>query len=103
MKGASMKTILLASAVAFSLAGCAMTPEQLKVAEAKSARPANPNCKVYPMQTATIAGGQPRNVDSLQQRQAQAWLGTSDYRMRQLAQEGATPNNLEDALRDCNR
>jgi len=97
-----MKSLILAAA-ALALAGCAMTPEQLKVAEAKSARPANPNCKVYPMQTATYAGGQPKNVDSMQQRQAQAWLGTSDYRMRQLMQEGASPNNLEDVLRECNR
>jgi hypothetical protein len=98
-----MKSAFLAAALAFALSGCAMTEEQMKVAQAKSARPANPNCKVYPMQTATYAGGQPKNVDSMQQRQAQAWLGTSDYRMRQLMQEGASPNNLEDALRECNR
>ena len=91
-----MRIVILTSSLALALAGCATTGEYTQVAQA------NPNCKVYPIETATIAGGKPR-ADSLRQREAQMWLGTSDYRFRTLARDGPAFNNLEEALRECNR
>ena len=85
--------LALCALAAFGLAGCA-TQGDMQMAQA-------PECKVYPITTATVAGGKP-NVDALQQRQAQAWLGTSDFRFRALARDPGF-NNVEEILRDCNR
>ena len=87
-------SIALCALAALGLSGCA-TQGDMRVAQA-------PECKVYPVTTASVAGGKPRNVDGLQQRQAQAWLGTSDFRMRALARDPGF-NNVEEILRDCNR
>lgn len=89
-----MRLALLCAAL--TLAGCA-TDDNARYARA------DVKCKVYPIETATIAGGTPKNIDPLKQKQAQAWLGTSDYRLRTLARDGPGMNNIEDALRDCNR
>ncbi|MEO5676213.1 MAG: hypothetical protein ABIQ84_01585 [Usitatibacter sp.] len=73
------------------LAGCATRGEQVAAVD----------CKIYPITTASAAGGTPR-VNSLEQRHAEMQLATSDYRMRNLRQNGYNMNNVEDALRDCN-
>ena len=73
------------------LAACATSGEPLAAVE----------CKVYPITTASVAGRKP-NVDSLEQRHAEMQLAASDYRMRNLRQNGYNMNNIEDALRDCN-
>ena len=88
-----MKSILLAAVVAVA-AGCATT-ENTQVAQAE--------CKVAPITTASIAGARPKRVDPLDQRWAEMQLASSDYRFRQLQRHGAFNNNIEEALRDCDR
>ena len=88
-----MKMLVAASALIVA-AGCAhQAPTQVAQAE----------CKIVPLTTASIAGGKPRNVHPLDQRHAEMQLGTSQYRMAQLQSQGMAFNNIEDALRDCNR
>jgi len=88
-----MKMLIAVSALVLA-AGCAHQPNT-QVAQAE--------CKIYPVTTASIAGGKPRNVHPLEQRHAEMQLGTSQYRMAQLQSHGMAFNNVEDALRDCNR
>lgn len=85
-----MKALIPLSSLAL-VAACATPGEQLAAVD----------CKVYPITTASAAGGKPR-VNSLEQRHAEMQLATSDYRMRNLRQNGYNLNNVEDALRDCN-
>lgn len=88
-----MKTLLALSALALA-AGCA-TDGNTQYAKA--------DCKIVPITTASVAGGKTRPVSSLEQRQAEMALGTSEYRRTQLAQRGRFGNNVEEALYDCNR
>lgn len=88
-----MKPIFVLSALALALGGCA-TEGDIQLAQAE--------CKVYPITTASVTGNKPK-VDPIGQRAAQADLGTSSYRFRNLARNGPAGNNIEDILRDCNR
>ena len=88
-----MKSLLFVAAAAVA-AGCATT-ENTQVAQA--------DCKIAPFTTASIAGGKPRRVDPLDQRWAEMQLASSDYRFRELQRRGAFNNNIEEALRDCDR
>ena len=85
-----MKALIALSGLVL-LAACATPGEQVAAVD----------CKVYPVTTASAAGRKPK-VDSLDQRHAEMQLATSDYRMRNLRQNGYGMNNVEDALRDCN-
>jgi hypothetical protein len=76
------------------LAGCA-SPGDTQVAAA--------DCKVVPITTASAAGRAPRNVSPIEQRWAEMQLAGTDYRRRQLQERGMIDNNVEQALRDCNR
>jgi hypothetical protein len=87
-----MKTLLALCAAAVLAAGCA-TDGNTQYAKA--------DCKVVPVTTASVAGGKTRPVSSLEQRQAEMALATSEYRRTQLAQNGRFGNNVEDALYDC--
>jgi hypothetical protein len=80
--------------LALALAGCA-SPGDARVASA--------DCKVYPITTASAAGRAPKNVSPIEQRWAEMQLAGSDYRQRQLQERGMIDNNVEQALRDCNR
>ncbi len=86
-----MKVLIALSSLAL-LAACATPGEQLAAVD----------CKVYPVTTASATGVRKPNVNSLEQRHAEMQLATSDYRMRNLRQNGYNLNNVEDALRDCN-
>ena len=86
-----MKTLIALSALVL-VAGCATTPAEQVAAV---------DCKVYPVTTANVAGVRKPNVSSLEQRHAEMQLATSDYRFRNLRQNGYNMNNVEDALRDC--
>jgi hypothetical protein len=66
-------------------------------------RYAQADCKLYPATTASAAGVHPPKADSLQQRAAEADLASSGYRFRNLQRNGMANNNLEEAIRDCNR
>jgi hypothetical protein len=44
-----------------------------------------------------------RPIDPLDQRLAEMQLASSDYRFDQLHRRGMFNNNVEDALRDCDR
>ena len=88
-----MKPIFAITAIALALSGCA-TQGDTQLAQA--------DCKVYPITTASAAGGKPQ-VDPIRQRAAEADLATSGYRFRNLARNGPAGNNIEDILRDCNR
>jgi len=85
---------LLPIALAALAAGCA-TSQETQLAQA--------DCKVVPLTTASISGARPKHVDPLDQRWAEMQLASSDYRMQQLQRRGAFNNNIEDALRDCDR
>ena len=93
-----MKTLSTIAALALlALAGCAdpqVKDEPLKMA--------NADCKVLPTATDSSTGNPPKNVTALQQRFAQADLETSRYRMRNL-QANPANNNIEDALRACDK
>lgn len=73
-------------------AGCA-TQGDTRIAAA--------DCRVYPVTTASAAGVRAPKVDRLEQRYAEMQLATSDYRFRNLRQNGYNMNNVEDSLRDC--
>lgn len=85
-----MKSLIALSVLAL-LAACATPGEQIAAVD----------CKVYPVTTASAAGVRKPNVSSLEQRYAEMQLATSDYRFRNLRQNGYNMNNVEDALRDC--
>ncbi len=87
-----MKTAVALAALVLA-ASCAQQPVQV----------AQNECKIAPVTTASIAGGKTRPASSLEQRQAEMQLATSQYRMSQLNQHGMFQNNVEDALRDCRR
>ena len=88
-----MKQMLFLCAAAMLAAGCATTePTQLTQAD----------CKVHPITTTSVTGARRTPSTSLEQRQAEAQLATSDFRRAGLAQNGYNMNNVEDALRDCN-
>lgn len=87
-----MKSFIALSAAALALAGCATQPEQVAALD----------CKVHPIVTSNVAGTRKPSTDSLDQRYAEMQLATSDYRFRNLRQNGYNMNNVEDALRDCN-
>jgi hypothetical protein len=89
-----MKTPTILSALAaLALAGCATEGTQVAQSE----------CKVAPITTTSMTyGGNKKPVSSLDQRYAEMALASSDYRYRNLARNGPVPNNVEDALRDCN-
>jgi len=88
-----MKVLLALSALALA-AGCA-TDGNTQYAKA--------DCKIVPITTASVAGGKTRPASSLEQRQAEMALATSEYRRTQLAQRGRFGNNVEEALYDCNK
>lgn len=85
-----MKAFLALSSLVL-LAACATPGEQVAAVD----------CKVYPVTAASATGRKPSS-DSLDQRYAEMQLATSEYRMRNLRQNGYNMNNVEDALRDCN-
>ncbi len=91
-----MKTItILSSMAALAIAGCASQGTQVAQAE----------CKLAPMTTTSMSYGgasKSKPVSSLDQRYAEMALATSDYRFNNLRRNGMSPNNVEDALRDCN-
>lgn len=88
-----MKTLLALTALALA-AGCATDGNtQYTMAD----------CKIVPITTASVAGGKTRPASSLEQRQAEMALGTSEYRRTRLAERGRFGNNVEEALHDCNR
>jgi hypothetical protein len=64
---------------------------------------AQADCKLYPATTASSTGVHPPKADSLQQRAAEADLASSGYRFRNLQRNGMAYNNIEEAIRDCNR
>lgn len=87
---------LLAACAALALAACAsQEPQPVQLARA--------DCKVVPMTAETSTGNPPKHVTELQQRFAEADLASSQLRYQQLRREGMSPNNIEDALRDCNK
>ena len=90
-----MKSLLAVTAV-LALAACA-TQEPTQLAQAKQ-----PECKIVPATTESSTGNPPRHTTELQQRFAQADLASSQFRFQQLRREGQFPNNVEEALRDCN-
>ena len=77
-----------------ALAGCA-SPGDTQVASAE--------CKVVPITTASASGRAPKNVSAIEQRWAEMQLAGTDYRQRQLQERGMFDNNIEQALRDCQR
>jgi hypothetical protein len=81
-------------AVALAASGCAASGDP-KVAEA--------DCRVVPMTTAGATGRAPRSLSPIEQRAAEMDLARSEYRRRQLEERGIPGNNVEDALRDCDR
>jgi hypothetical protein len=87
-----MKNLLAASALAMIAAGCATAGDQVAAAE----------CKIAPITLASSVG-KARPVSPLEQRYAEMQLASTDYRMRLLARNGLVNNNVEDALRDCDR
>ena len=87
-----MRTILALCATAALAAGCASNPDRVAAVD----------CKVHPVATSNVAGVRKPATDSLEQRYAEMQLATSDYRYRNLRQNGYNMNNVEDALRDCN-
>jgi len=84
-------SLALCILAALGLAGCA-TQGDTRVAQA--------DCKVYPLVTTSATGITRKEVSPLEQRQAEGWLGTSNYRRQQLARNPAN-NNVEEMLRDC--
>ncbi len=87
-----MKHLLALSAFAvIAVAGCASQGD---------AQLAKADCKIAPITTASVAGGKPKQVDRLSQRQAEADLRSSSYRRSRLADPFS---NVEEALRDCDR
>jgi uncharacterized lipoprotein YajG len=89
-EGIAMKLILAISAAALLAAACATQPEQVAQAD----------CKVAPITTTSVTG-RAKPVSSIEQRDAEMQLASSQYRMRQLREHGIANNNVEDALRDC--
>jgi hypothetical protein len=88
-----MKLLLALSVLALA-AGCATegNPQYAKA-----------DCKIAPVTTASVAGGKARPASSLERREAEMALATSQYRMSELHNYGRYGNNVEDALYDCNR
>jgi hypothetical protein len=90
-----MKALLGITFVALA-AGCATTAENTQLAQAE--------CKVVPMKPGYISGTSPKPArEPLDQTTAELQLASSDYRFRQLSRYGIGNNNIEDALRDCDR
>lgn len=86
-----MKHMLFLSAAALVAACAHEPPQQLTQAD----------CKVHPITTTSVTGARRTPSTSLEQRQAEAQLATSDFRRAGLAQNGYNMNNVEDALREC--
>ena len=84
----------LIALLGLALAGCASSGDT-KVASA--------DCKIVPITTASAAGRAPKNVSPIEQRWAEMQLAGTEYRQRQLRERGMIDNNIEEALRDCNR
>ena len=83
---------ILSALAALAVAGCATQNAQVAQAE----------CKIAPITTTSIAySGKTKPASSLDQRYAEMSLATSDYRFNNLRRNGMSPNNVEDALRDC--
>lgn len=89
-----MKTLVALTTLVLAAAGCA-TDGNTQYAKAE--------CKVVPITTASVAGGKTRPASSLEQREAEMALGTSEYRMRLLRERGQFGNNVEEALYNCDR
>jgi hypothetical protein len=89
-----MKHLVILGVLALSAAACA-TDGNTNTQYAKR------DCKVAPITTASVAGGKTRPPTSLEQRQAEMALGTSEYRQRELNRVGRFGNNVEEALYDC--
>ena len=90
-----MKAFLGITLVALA-AGCATTQENTQLAQAE--------CKIVPMKAGRISGTSPRPArDPLDQTTAELQLASSNYRFQQLSRHGLVDNNIEDALRDCDR
>jgi len=86
-----MKTTFAAIA-ALVLAGCA-SQEPTQVAQAE--------CKISPITTDSVTGNAPKHATDLQKRFAEADLASSEFRMRQLRQQGLANNRVEDAITGC--
>lgn len=91
-----MKTSLIAVAlVSAVLAGCASAPEATQVAAA--------DCKVQPLQVATISGGKRRPVSDIDRTKAVADFAHFEA---SVSRANLSPRHgmlYEDILRDCNR
>jgi hypothetical protein len=79
-------------AAVLALAGCASSGDT-QVAQA--------DCKVAPVTPASVSGAQPKRVDPLAQRQAEADLRSTEYGRRQIAANNF--GTVAEALRDCDR
>jgi len=91
-----MKSALFASILcAGLLAGCASVPETTQVASAE--------CKLQPMQTASLGYGKKKPVSDLDRTQAVSDLSRSEARMTQLRGSMGQAGLYEELLRDCNR
>lgn len=89
-----MKPLLSLVAAAALAAGCATTEAPVQVAQAE--------CKIAPITTTSMTyAGKKKPVSDIEQRWAQAQLGATEFRYRNLASQGLVHNNVEDALRDC--
>ena len=88
-----MKALIAISALALLAGGCATDP---------NAQYAKADCKIAPITTTSVTGTRTRPPTSLEQRDAEMQLGTSQYRFSQLNRYGRVGNNTEEALYDCN-
>jgi hypothetical protein len=88
-----MKTVLSLAAATLLVGACATT-DNTQVAQA--------DCKIAPVTTRNVAGGDHLGTyNELDQRFAQMKLATSDYRRQLYEKQGMSPNNVEDALKNC--
>jgi hypothetical protein len=90
--GGETMRILIATAAALALSGCA-TNEPMQVAQAE--------CKIHPVTTTSVTDTRKPQTEETRQRMAEMELATSSYRFRNLQQNAYNMNNVEDALRDC--
>lgn len=91
-----MKTALSAAMLCtVLLAGCASGPETTQMASAE--------CKLAPMQTASLTYGKRKPVSDLDRAQAVSDLSRSEARLTQLRGTLGQSGLYEELLRDCNR
>lgn len=81
------------------LAGCASGPDTMVA----SAPQAQAECKLQPMQTASLGYGKKKAVSDLDRAQAVSDLSRSEARLTQLRGTMGQTGLYEELLRDCNR